>query len=270
MSKDDLQVDVAARLTRAGEVWERGDARAAKALLEEALAAARRDPYQIKFRTRVQLAMMLAGLHLALDDVAAARAFVGEELAFAEHVYGFIRLKGSEAQKRAAAGDFVQLRDLATKVSLLGQSAPEISIGVWLNSGPLSLAGLRGRVVLLEFFATWCRECEALFPRLKRLHEERAGDGLSVIALTRHYLAYGRGEEERAKELDLIRAFAEKHEMSYPVGVSEDEREQELYGATGLPAVVLIDRKGVVRHSYGNGAGEGFEQLLAQCLAEDA
>ena len=266
--EEDLQADISARLARAEEMWESGDLSNSKILLEETLAKARSNPYKIKFRTRVQLATMLAGLHLAMDEVENARSLVKEESTYAREIFQLIQMKGTAGQKRAATGDYVQLCDLETKISLIGQKAPEISIAKWINSEPLSLAALRGRVVLLEFWATWCQPCAEMIPTLKQLDDEYAARGLVIIPLTRYYLAYQGTEEEKAKEVELIRNYVNGHEIKFPVGVAEDEHTQELYGANGLPSLVLIDRQGLVRYSYGSGEDDQFKRLLDRCLSE--
>lgn len=265
---DDLQTDISVSLTRAEELWERGELHNARIMLEESLVKARSNPYRVKFRTRVQLATLLAGLYLALDEVQSARSLISEESAFAKELFQFIQMKGTAGQKRAATGDYVQLCDLETKISLIGNVAPDISIKKWINSEPLSLQTLRGRVVLMEFWATWCEPCEEMIPILKRLDAEYAERGLVVVALTRHYLAYQGADEEQMKELELIQSYIARHEITYPVGIAEDEQAQALYGANGLPSLVLVDRRGIVRYSYGSGEDDQFKRLLVECLTE--
>lgn len=268
--KEGRSVDIHARLAQAEESWARGDFDSSKSLLENALEEVRRSPYQIKFRARVQLTTMLAALYLSDDELQKARDLLSEEMALVEPIFQFIQMAGTVEQRRAAAGDFLQLNELIKKVSLIGKPAPEIFVKEWINSAPLSLARLRGRVVLLEFWATWCKQCEETVRLLKRLNDEHAASGLVTIALTRYYLAYPGMVEEQSKELQLIKNFVAKHEMEFPVGVSENERTQEDYGAGGLPALVLIDRRGVVRYSTGGGEDDHFKRLLHQCLRESA
>jgi len=266
--EEDVQADISARLVRAEEMWERGDLSNSKKMLGETLLKARSNPYKVKFRTRVQLASLLAGLHLAMDEVQNARSLISEESIFARELFQLIQMKGTAGQKRAATGDFVQLCDLETKISLIGGAAPEISIEKWINSEPLSLARLRGSVVLLEFWATWCQPCEEMIPTLKRLNDEYSARGLVIVALTRHYLASQGADEEQGKELELIQIYIDKHGIKFPVGIAEDEHIQDLYGANGLPSLVLVDRQGLVRYSYGNGEDEQFKRLLNMSLSE--
>jgi thiol-disulfide isomerase/thioredoxin len=160
-----------------------------------------------------------------------------------------------------------QIRDRATQAALIGREAPEITIQTWINSAPLTLAALRGRVVLLEFWATWCKPCQEMFPKLKRLDEEYRARGLEVVALTRHYLASRETAQSLAEELDLMRAAIGPHDLKFRVGVAEDERTQELYGATGLPTLALVDRSGFVRYAhFGGGEDERFNRILTRCL----
>jgi thiol-disulfide isomerase/thioredoxin len=267
---EEQAVNISARLAQAEELWTHGELNDSRVVLEDALAEARSNPYQIKFRARIQLIAMLTSLYLAGQQTEKARELLTQEFALVEPIFQFIQMAGTIEQKRAATGDFMQLRELVTKVSLLGQPAPEIIIKEWINSAPLSLMDLRGRVVLLEFWATWCQQCEEVLPLLKRLNDEYAAQGLVVLALTRHYLAYPGMDEEQAKELQLIRNYVERQEISFPVGVAENERMQEEYGAGGLPALVLIDRQGIVRYSFGGGEEKHFTELLKQCLSESA
>jgi thiol-disulfide isomerase/thioredoxin len=266
--KEEQSANLAARLAQAEEMLMRGELNDSRAVLEDALAQARKRPYQVKFRARIQLATMLTGLYLSNQQTQKARDLLAEESALVEPIFQFIQMAGTPEQKRAATGDLMQLRELVKKVSLIGQPAPEIMVKEWINTAPLSLAGLRGRVVLLEFWATWCQQCEEVIPVLQRLNDEYAAQGLVIIALTRHYLAYPGMDEEQRKELQLIRNFAEQHGIAFPVGIADNEQTQENYGAGGLPALVLIDRQGIVRYSFGSGEEEYFKQLLQQCLAE--
>lgn len=257
-------LDVAAGLQREGKVSEAANE------LERALAAARATPYEVEFQTRIRLGMTLSDVYLALDQLQDARDMLAGEVAFAEKISGIMRATGTPSQKRAATSGYLQVRDRATQLALIGQIAPELSIKSWINGGPVTLEALRGQVVLLEFWATWCKPCQEMFPKLKKLHEQESLRGLEIIAITRHYMAYGGTEESLAEELQLIRSMITDHRVSFAVSVAEDERLQGTYGANGLPTVVLIDRMGVVRYAGPGGEDPGFDEALQQCLNESA
>jgi thiol-disulfide isomerase/thioredoxin len=177
---------------------------------------------------------------------------------------------GTPEQRRSATSGYLQVRDRATQIALIGQAAPDIAIKTWLKGGPVTLEDLRGRVVLLEFWATWCKPCHEMFPKLKQLHEQESARGLEITAITRHYMAYRGTEESMAEELQLMRTMVTDHGVSFPVGVAEDERLQAVYGANGLPTVVLIDRQGVVRYAGPGAEDWGFDEILEKCLTESA
>ncbi len=224
--------------------------------LEEALTEVKKTPYEIEFQTRIQLGMTLADSYLSVGDTEKASQMLAGEAAFAERISGIMQATGNQNQKRAATSGFLQIRDRAIQVGLLGKETPEIAVKEWLQGGVESLLHLRGKVVVLEFWATWCKPCQEMFPKLKNLHESEGSKGLEVIALTRHYLAYGGTEESLAEERQLMLGMVKQHDAAFHVGVSEDEKLQAVFGANGLPTLILIDREGVVRH-----AGPGEDDL---------
>ena len=262
------QERVAAQLKRAYELQRKGgELHAALAEFEAAMAQARVTPYEIEFRTRVELALALAEAYLAADELEKARRMIDEEAAFTEKIFQIMQATGTPEQKRAAAGGRVQVRDRARQLALINAEAPEIAVSQWIKGDPATLATLRGRVVLLEFWATWCKPCQEMFPKLRKLDEEYRARGLEIVALTRHYLASRETASSVAEELELMRSMVRQHNLEFRVGVAEDERTQELYGATGLPTLAIIDRTGVVRYAhFGGGEDEKFNRILTRCL----
>lgn len=264
------QATVAACLDQASQLQRTGKVSDAAAELEKALATARATPYEIEFQTRIRLGMMLSDVYLSLDQMEKARAMLTGEVEFTQRVSGIMQATGTPSQKRAATSGYLQIRDRATQIGLIGQTAPEISIKTWINGEAVRLEDLRGRVVLLEFWATWCKPCQEMFPKLKQLHQEAAASGLEIVAITRHYMAYGGTPESMQEELQLMQATVSQHGVSFRVGVAADESLQATYGANGLPTAILIDRRGVVRYAGPGGEDRGFDATLQECLAESA
>ncbi len=118
----------------------------------------------------------------------------------------------------------------------IGQPAPAYR-AVSLAGDSVALDQARGRVVLLNVWATWCHPCRAEIPILQALHERYAGRGLELIGVS----VDARGEEE------TIREFAQDFQMTYPLWLDPDERVQSTFLAIGVPATFLIDRDGVLR-----------------------
>lgn len=260
------QALVSAGLDRAAVFQSHGDLDAAAAELEQSIQAARATPYEIEFLTRIRLGMMLADVYLALNRLEDARSFLSEETAFAERISQIMQSTGTLNQKRQAMSGYLQIRDRAAQIGLLGNPAPETDLRMWLVGDPITLPDLRGRVVMLEFWATWCKPCQEMFPKLTSLHQQESKNGLEILAITRHYMAYGGTLEAKNEELDLIRKTVSEHGVTFRVAVADDERLQFTYGANGLPTVVLIDRKGIVQYAGPGGEDPAFEKSLHSCL----
>jgi len=132
----------------------------------------------------------------------------------------------------------------------VGQPAPAISATDWLNVPPLSLAKLRGKIVVVEFWATWCGPCRATIPHLVKLHEKYRAKGVVIMGLT---------DESKAK----AEPFARQMGMTYAVGCGS--RSSGTYGVRGIPHAFLVDVAGrVVWH--GHPGGTALETAIQEQL----
>ncbi len=124
--------------------------------------------------------------------------------------------------------------------SFQGQEPPEIAVqGEWLNSakGALTLKALRGKAVVVEFWATWCPPCRETIPHLVELHEKHAKDGLVIASIHSP-----RGADKK----DDIVAFAKENRMEYAIGLDVDGAVSKAYQIEGIPQAYVINPQGLV------------------------
>ena len=145
--------------------------------------------------------------------------------------------------------------------------SPEIKVAATLGRGPVKLSELRGKVVLLDFWATWCTFCVKTMPRLNSLHQRYGGRGLVILGLN-EFEGHVEGQEAtRAQELEYFRQFKNKMKVAYDFAVAEDSANDKLYGVAALPTAVLVDRRGRVRFIT-VGASDEEAALLTKMIAK--
>jgi len=144
-------------------------------------------------------------------------------------------------------------------------TAPEINIVEWIDHKPSKLSDLRGRVVLLDFWATWCAPCRYTMPKLKTLHDRFKKDGLTVIGLTQFFGRVGNEVLTPKEELEHLRSYKKELKLPYAFAVAADEDNDLRYGVRSIPTAFLLDRRGRVRY-ISVGAGEADDVELARII----
>jgi thiol-disulfide isomerase/thioredoxin len=145
----------------------------------------------------------------------------------------------------------VSLPQCGRKVKESG-AAPEFTLKT-LEGEEVSLASLKGKVVLLDFWATWCAPCRESIPHLVNLRKEFGEKGLVILGMSAD-----KGEG------DVVRRFVKSMDIPYPVVITPDEVLRS-YGVTALPTTVFIDRKGRIREKT-----IGFNSRIGKQMAEKA
>lgn len=138
-------------------------------------------------------------------------------------------------------------RAIVARASSRTAAPPELTVAEWLSEGPLTLADLRGHVVLIDFWYEWCGPCRMAFPSLRDWQKRYKERGLVVIGLTDLQRTLD-ADKSREQKLDYLRRFREGNKMTYAVAVAEKAGDNlERYGVNAFPTAVLIDRRGAVR-----------------------
>jgi thiol-disulfide isomerase/thioredoxin len=163
---------------------------------------------------------------------------------------------------------------------LLDKPAPPIE-ATWYHGPPVAGHELRGKVVLLDFWAVWCVPCRAAFPDLIKFHEHYADQGLVVLGVTQHDRFGWDAENARphkmpnisdADEQTALRQFASHHALPYALGFdTENKLLFNRFGVEGIPQLVLIDRQGIVRLvevGYGPTSGISIAEKIESLLAK--
>ena len=158
------------------------------------------------------------------------------------------------------------------QLEFLGKKAPSISAETWLNSTALSLDSLKGKVVIIDFWAPWCSPCRAVIPGLVEEYAKHKNDGLVVIGFTKLYGSYrddvqNAGKVDRSKEIELIKGFAERFKIDYPIAISDEGKDFDSYMITGIPTMIFINREGNVDYiKIGSGNHKAIIERIKKLL----
>lgn len=221
----------------------------AKAMLKDAADAAEGPG---KVRTMLTYGDVLA----ASGDVDGARTVYAEADGFADK----------------STKDYVTLR-----LELIGKPAPDIDSKTWVGCEPKALSAMKGKVVLVDFWATWCGPCRMVMPGINELYEEHHARGLEVMGVTRFYkngyMAKDKSQMQTGGEsvqglteetfVDHITQFRTNTGIAYPFVVAQ-ESDFQAYKVRGIPTLAVIGKDGNVALIT---VGAGSEGLLKAAVA---
>ncbi len=142
-------------------------------------------------------------------------------------------------------------------------AAPELTNSLWLNTpGPLRLADLRGKVILLDMWTFGCINCKNVIPSLQKWHSQFSEAGLVVIG--NHYPEF----TYEADLKNLKQAVADLG-IAYPIAEDNSGKTWQAYGTIYWPTLYLIDKQGRLRYTHiGEGAYDATETAIRALLAE--
>lgn len=145
------------------------------------------------------------------------------------------------AQQQAVLASMFGKRFDLRQVTQVGCIAPELrGIDAWINSGPLSLSQLRGKVVVVHFWAFNCSNCINNLPHYKAWFDKYPASELTIIGIHTP-------ETRSERDVSNLRANVDQRDIEYPVAVDGAAENWKAWGNTMWPSVYLIDRHGKVR-----------------------
>ena len=159
-------------------------------------------------------------------------------------------------EKIARAGDDENiaggLRAKLNQLASVGAPATELAVGRWIGERKTTLAELKGKVVLIDFWATWCGPCRMALPALKKLYEAYHDKGLEIVGLTTYYGNFTDGKKRetnvaKEREFELVSEFVSANGLPWLVAMADDNANHRNYNVTGIPHMVVIDRQGLIR-----------------------
>lgn len=144
-----------------------------------------------------------------------------------------------------------------------GSRAPEIIPGgVWFNSDPLTLAQLRGKVIVIDFWTYSCINCQRTLPYLRQWYEKYKDKGLVIIGVHSPEFEFEKNEKN-------VAAAIKDFQLTYPIVQDNDFATWRAYNNRYWPAKYFIDKEGYVRYKhFGEGAYDESEKVIQELLKE--
>lgn len=184
------------------------------------------------------------------------------------NIYAQAQRRLDELQPRAGNEQSLRLEPASNAAAV----APELTVKDWIGGQAIKLADLRGRVVLLDFWASWCAPCRSTFPALAALHEKYKDKGLTVLGVTEYEGEIAGRAMTQEAELNYLRSFIKTFKLPYLNAIAADENNSYLYGIRSIPSAFVIDKQGRIRFiSTGANPDEiaSIERIVQQLLVED-
>jgi cytochrome c biogenesis protein CcmG, thiol:disulfide interchange protein DsbE len=131
----------------------------------------------------------------------------------------------------------------ALAFAAVGQTAPEFSAKT-LSGERISLSSIKGKVVVIHFWATWCKPCMLEMPAFSEYYKKHQHDGLIVLAVSMD------------KDADIEKAREMSKAFPFPIALNKDSDFRKFGRIWHMPMTFLIDRKGILREDDWNGEGK--------------
>jgi len=137
----------------------------------------------------------------------------------------------------------------------VGKPAPEFTLPD-LEGNQIELSSMKGKVLILDFWATWCPPCKEEVPHLVALQSKYRDQGLQIVGLSLDQGGAG-----------LVKPFADEHYVNYTMLIANDETAKAYGGVSMIPTTFVVDRSGiVVKRFIGYTTPEAFEEAIQPLL----
>ncbi|HEX5104967.1 MAG TPA: TlpA disulfide reductase family protein [Pirellulaceae bacterium] len=182
-------------------------------------------------------------------------------------------MRAFERLRRELAQAEERLSRILKHDRLIGAQAAPLQVEHWVSGAPLTDRDLKGKVVILDFFAVWCRPSIETFPELAKWREKHGEQGLMIVGLTNYYNYHWdertqgprqtSGEVPQQTEHEMLQRFAKQHELKHSLGTLTGEDIHNFYGVTAIPQIVVVDRQGVIRYIGAGNQSENIPEITA-------
>jgi thiol-disulfide isomerase/thioredoxin len=219
----------------------------------------------VPLRERLPVLRPVLGGVIALTALAIA---LGEDSRFQTAIPGYTEAFQERVERSAAAERELgritgrSAEERRERLADFGPAPDLAGIAGWINSRPLSLAALRGRVVVVDFWTYSCINCLRTLPYLKAWDEAYRDSGLTILGVHAPEFAFER-------EADNVRGAVQRLGIRYPVALDNGFDTWNAYANRYWPAKYFVDRRGHIRFAhFGEGAYEESERVIRRLLAE--
>ncbi len=190
----------------------------------------------------------MALIHKEKDNIGVAKSVLNE---------GITKLEAKSVSAKP-------LESTLNLINLIGKPAPELFAETWLNSDPIKLNRVKGKVVVIDFWAPWCAPCRTIIPTLVEEYNKNKNNGLIILGFTRLYGKYRDdiqhiGKVEPRDEIRLTRDFLKRNNVNYPVAIAHNEKGFDIYFISDIPTLVFVDKQGIIADFE---IGSGNEQSI--------
>ncbi|MFN7289204.1 MAG: redoxin domain-containing protein [Pirellula sp.] len=198
-------------------------------------------------------------------DTSAATEAVAEATSAEQKAIASILTPEQTKELKALVGSIFDTKQLKRIYPMAPEFAPDTE---WFNSSPLTLESLKGKVVVIHFYAFQCHNCHANFEIYRRWHEKYADQGVVMIGIQ---------SPETPDERDpaAVREAAKDRKLEFPIVMDREMKNWDRWANTMWPTVYVIDKRGYLRHWWqgelnwqGATADKTIEAVIEAALAE--